>query len=190
MRKAGTTCQVSAHSGLPALGVASGFSDDGVPVGMDLLGRRLPSRLCCRSAMRSSRRSKLRRPPFSTPRSLAAGRRRHDGTTLPSGGARRRPAFDDTTCRIAATRSKLGAAVASRSSRAIWIHAGSPDKPAAARHRLFARGRPQAGRVTLSAQDRRELAERRLDRALLPEREGGAARQTSVRLHWCAGKRP
>ena len=34
----GTTCQVSAHSGLPALGVPAGFTDDDVPVGMDLLG--------------------------------------------------------------------------------------------------------------------------------------------------------
>jgi amidase len=34
----GTSCQVSAHSGLPALTIPGGFSDDGLPVGIDLLG--------------------------------------------------------------------------------------------------------------------------------------------------------
>src|SRR5262249_21517811 len=37
--QAGSNCQLSAHSGLPALGLPAGFTEDGVPVGMDLLGR-------------------------------------------------------------------------------------------------------------------------------------------------------
>ena len=35
----GTNCQFSAHSGLPALGVPAGFSDDGLPVGIDCSAR-------------------------------------------------------------------------------------------------------------------------------------------------------
>ena len=36
--QAGSTCQVSSHSGLPALGAPAGFTDDGLPVGIELLG--------------------------------------------------------------------------------------------------------------------------------------------------------
>lgn len=35
----GSTCQLSAHSGLPALNIPVGFTLDGLPVGMELLGR-------------------------------------------------------------------------------------------------------------------------------------------------------
>lgn len=37
----GTTCQISAVSGLPALSMPAGFTPDGLPIGMELLGRPL-----------------------------------------------------------------------------------------------------------------------------------------------------
>ena len=36
----GGNCQLSANSGLPAVSVPAGFTTDGLPVGMELLGRR------------------------------------------------------------------------------------------------------------------------------------------------------
>src|SRR5688572_29716929 len=36
--QAASNCQLSSHSGLPALSIPAGFTDDDVPVGMDLLG--------------------------------------------------------------------------------------------------------------------------------------------------------
>ena len=38
-RQVGSNCQLSAHSGFPAITVPAGFTDDGMPVGMELLGR-------------------------------------------------------------------------------------------------------------------------------------------------------
>ena len=35
----GTNCQLSANSGLPAITVPGGFTADGLPVGVELLGR-------------------------------------------------------------------------------------------------------------------------------------------------------
>ena len=65
---------------------------------------------------------------------------------------------------------------------AIWLHAGSPDKPGAARHQLFAVGRPQNGVVTLSAQDRRDLAEGRLLVRFYVESVKGSSGDVPVRF--------
>ena len=37
-RQAGSTCQLSASTGLPALSVPAGFTEDGLPFGIELLG--------------------------------------------------------------------------------------------------------------------------------------------------------
>ena len=37
--QAGTKCHLSANSGLPAIVVAGGFTSDGMPVGVELIGR-------------------------------------------------------------------------------------------------------------------------------------------------------
>jgi hypothetical protein len=35
----GTTCSLSAHSGLPALSLPAGFTNDGLPVGLEMMGK-------------------------------------------------------------------------------------------------------------------------------------------------------
>jgi hypothetical protein len=45
---------------------------------------------------------------------------------------------------------------------AIWLHAGTPGKPGAARHQLLGRARGISGTITLSASDRRDLSSGRL----------------------------
>jgi len=156
----GTNCQLSSHSGLPALGLPAGFSDDGLPVGMDLLGRPFGEADLLALGFAIEQTLKLRRPPFSTP-SLVNGKAPAPRvTTVTSSGVTVNVAFDETTSRLrydikpeASVREKL---------TAIWLHNGTPDKPGAARHQLFAVDRPHEGAISLSAQDRRNLADGQL----------------------------
>jgi amidase len=63
----GSTCQLSAASGLPALSVQAGFTDDGLPVGVEFLGRAWAESQLLRIGYGWEQLAKLRRPPFSTP---------------------------------------------------------------------------------------------------------------------------
>ena len=157
----GPNCQVSAHSGLPALGVPAGFSDDGLPVGMDLLGGPFTEQALLSLGYAIEQTLDLRRPPFSTP-ALVGGKAPASRTTsVAFRGSSVNLTFDGTTSQLtyAVTLEKPDRREALA---AIWIHAGKPDKPGAARHRLFAAGQPLAGHITLSAKDREDLASGRL----------------------------
>lgn len=67
---------------------------------------------------------------------------------------------DETAARIHYVM-RMPPAVAERVA-AIWVHAGTVDKPGAARHELFGGGRALAGSVAVSAADRVDLAAGRL----------------------------
>jgi Asp-tRNA(Asn)/Glu-tRNA(Gln) amidotransferase A subunit family amidase len=164
----GTQCQVSAHSGLPALGLPAGFSDDEVPVGMELLGGAYKEVDLLKLGAAIEKTLALRRPPFSTP-PLVAGRRpaargMTAGTAPAATGASPRgvadPAvvtfsYDVTTSRLGYTLDAVAAPVV-----AVWLHSGTPDKPGAARHQLYRAPAPaeRSGTVVLSAADRRDIA--------------------------------
>lgn len=63
----GTTCQLSAASGLPALTVPAGFTPDGLPIGVEFLGRPWAEPNLLKVAFDWEQTAQLRRPPFSTP---------------------------------------------------------------------------------------------------------------------------
>lgn len=69
----GSNCQLSATTGLPALGVPAGFTDDGLPVGMDLLGGPFTEARLLALAFAYEQATKPRRPPLMTP-ALVGGR--------------------------------------------------------------------------------------------------------------------
>ncbi len=63
----GPTCQLSASTGLPAIAFPAGFGADGVPIGMEFLGRAYAETLLLNCACDWERLGPGRRPPFSTP---------------------------------------------------------------------------------------------------------------------------
>jgi Asp-tRNA(Asn)/Glu-tRNA(Gln) amidotransferase A subunit family amidase len=65
--QAGGTCQLSAHSGLPALSAPAGFTADGLPVGLEMLGRPRSDVRLVAIAHAYEKLSPRRRPPPTTP---------------------------------------------------------------------------------------------------------------------------
>ena len=63
----GSSCSVSAHSGLPAFSLPAGFTDDGVPVGIELLGKPFGEGELIAMAFAYEQMASPRRPPSRTP---------------------------------------------------------------------------------------------------------------------------
>ena len=69
----GSTCGLSAQTGLPALSFQAGFTSDGLPVGIELLGRPFADVRLVSIAYAFEQLGPRRRAPYSTPR-LVNGR--------------------------------------------------------------------------------------------------------------------
>jgi Asp-tRNA(Asn)/Glu-tRNA(Gln) amidotransferase A subunit family amidase len=158
--QAGSTCQVSAHSGLPSLAVPAGFTTDGLPIGIELLGAAWTERDLLSLGHAIEHTLRTRRPPFSTP-ALVGGKApapREMKAPVPGlPGTVVTLAYDETTSRLRYAIA-TGAGDAARVA-AVWIHTGAVGKPGPARHRLSGPQLDPSGVVTLSAADRRALAE-------------------------------
>ena len=63
----GTNCHLSANSGLPAVVVPAGFTGDGLPVGVKLLGRAWREPQLIKFACAYEQAARHRHPPDSTP---------------------------------------------------------------------------------------------------------------------------
>ncbi|WXB17789.1 amidase [Pendulispora albinea] len=63
----GVNCQLSAHTGFPAISVPAGFTADGVPVGLELIGPAWSEGSLIRLAYSFEQATRYRRPPASTP---------------------------------------------------------------------------------------------------------------------------
>lgn len=65
--QAGSTCQLSATTGLPAMTMPAGFTADGLPIGLELLGSEFAEAQLLTLAYAWEQAAKPRRAPFSTP---------------------------------------------------------------------------------------------------------------------------
>jgi amidase len=65
--QAGTNCGFAARSGLPAIVVPGGFTPDGLPVGVELLGRAWSEPQLIKLAYAYEQATRHRRPPATTP---------------------------------------------------------------------------------------------------------------------------
>jgi amidase len=63
----GTNCRFASNSGLPAIVVPAGFTPDGLPVGIEFLGRSWTEPQLIRLAYAYEQSTHHRRPPISTP---------------------------------------------------------------------------------------------------------------------------
>jgi amidase len=63
----GSNCQLSANSGLPAITVPAGFTADGLPVGVEMLGRAWSEPQLIKLAYAYEQATRHHRPPASTP---------------------------------------------------------------------------------------------------------------------------
>ena len=63
----GTNCQLSATTGLPAIAMPAGFSNDGLPIALELLGGAWEEAKLLKYAYAWEQASKPRKAPFSTP---------------------------------------------------------------------------------------------------------------------------
>jgi amidase len=173
----GTNCSLSAHSGLPALSVPAGFTNDGVPIGMELLGPAWSEQALLSLGYSIEKLLDLRQPPFSTP-ALRDGKPPAPRRTTASGnGATVELVYDETTSRLRFT--MTSSAKQPQTNAAIWLHSGTDDKVGAERHQLFnARASRTEGELVLSAADRRDLRDGRASLRFYP-RGGGE----SVTIH-------
>ena len=65
--QSGSLCRLAAHSGLPAISLPAGFTDDGVPVGIELLARPHEDGRLVALGFAWEQNASPRRPPASTP---------------------------------------------------------------------------------------------------------------------------
>jgi Asp-tRNA(Asn)/Glu-tRNA(Gln) amidotransferase A subunit family amidase len=65
--QAGTNCQLSATTGLPAMSMPAGFTTDGLPVGLELMAGAWAEATLLKYAFAWEQSAKTRRPPFSAP---------------------------------------------------------------------------------------------------------------------------
>jgi Asp-tRNA(Asn)/Glu-tRNA(Gln) amidotransferase A subunit family amidase len=71
-RQFSSSCSIAAHSGLPAFSLPAGFTTDGVPVGIELLGKKFGEAELIAMAYAYEQNAKPRRVPERTP-SLVSG---------------------------------------------------------------------------------------------------------------------
>ena len=73
----GSSCTVSAHSGLPAFSIPAGFTPDGVPVGIEFLGRAFEEGKLIAMAYAYEQAVKPRKSPPRTPSLMSGELTRH-----------------------------------------------------------------------------------------------------------------
>jgi amidase len=98
-----TNCQLSAASGLPAISMPAGFTDDGVPVGVELLGPAWSELKLLSIAYSYEQTAHPRRPPPTTPALVNGMPPALEAFTATAAPLRAAFAFDVTTGRLSYT---------------------------------------------------------------------------------------
>lgn len=157
----GSNCQLSATTGLPAISMPAGFTTDGLPVALELLGGAWTEVTLLKYAYAWEQASKLRRPPFSTPPLVNGVAPAAAAIEAVLGGARVKLNYDrvtgllryDASAMTPATDRVLG----------LTIQRGDGEKPGPIVAHLLAPNQISgAGTLTLRGRDREDLVAGRL----------------------------
>lgn len=187
--QAGTNCQLSATTGLPAIAMPAGFTPDGVPVAVELLGGAFADPHLLGLAYAWEQASKLRRAPFSTP-PLVGGRAPAPATVAVEVGTAGSPGpsarivftYDRTTGSLRYDAAVRGLAPGD-SVLAVTLQRGEPDKTGPIVAHVLALGRlTGTDTLVLRGRDREDLVAGRLYAHLYTERHPLGVARTPVRL--------
>lgn len=157
----GTNCQLSATTGLPAISMPAGFTPDGLPVGLELLGGAWEEAKLLNYAYAWESSAKPRKAPFSTPPLVKGVAPAPTSADVVIGAANVKFTYDATTgvlrfdaaAKLPATDRVLSLA----------MHRMEGDKPGAVVAHLLAPNQVTgAGSLTLRGRNREDLVSGRL----------------------------
>ena len=158
----GTNCQLSATTGLPAISMPAGFTNDGLPIGLELLGPAWSEAALLKYAYSWEQAAKPRRPPFSTP-PLVKGVAPAPATLDPAvGAALLKLTYDRTT---GALRYDVTTTTLATTDRVIGLalHRSAGDKPGPVIAHLLAPNQISgSGTLIMRGRDREDLIGGRL----------------------------
>ena len=163
----GTTCQLSATTGLPALSMPAGFTADGLPIGIELLGPAFSEPALLARAYAWEQAMSPRRAPFSTPPLVNGKAPAPVVTALTLGAAAAAGSAAEASLRITweATTGALTytAATTASDALAIAVHRMDGTRVGPIVAHLLMRGQPSAqGTLILRGRDREDMAAGRL----------------------------
>jgi len=158
----GTNCQLSATTGLPAISIPGGFTTDGLPIGLELLGGAWTEPTLLKYAYAWEQSAKPRRPPFSTP-PLVKGLAPQAATTeLTLGPATLKLSYDRTTGQLRYEAATSSMAAADRVV-ALTIQRSEGEKPGPVIAHLLAPNQISgSGTIVMRGREREDLTAGRL----------------------------
>jgi hypothetical protein len=160
--QAGSNCLLSATTGLPAMSMPAGFTTDGLPIGLELLGPAWSEATLLKYAYAWEQATKPRRAPFSTPPLVKGAAPAPLVTELQLGLATVKLNFDRTTgvLRYDVTTANL---VTTDRVIGLAIHRTNADKPGPVIAHLLAPSQISgSGTLILRGRDREDMAGGRL----------------------------
>jgi len=179
--QAGSNCQLSATTGLPAITMPAGFTVDGLPIGLELLGGAFQEAALLKFAYGWEQATNPRRAPFSTPPLVNGAAPAPANFEATVGGSAIKFAYDRTTgaLRYDAAASNLGADRV----LALTLQRSVGDKPGPIIAHLLAPNQVTGtGTLTLRGRDREDFVAGRIYVHFYTRQSPLGAGRTQIRI--------